>query len=78
MYSRDHVPPHFHAEYGGRQAQVGIEPIEILRGRLPPRIRRLVIEWASIRQTELREAWNRTQRLEPTSKIAPLEQGDCI
>ncbi len=73
MYSGDHVPPHFHVEYGGRQAQVEIEPIEILRGRLPPRIRRLVIEWASIHQTELHEAWNRTQRLEPTNKIAPLE-----
>ena len=73
MYSEDHPPPHFHVEYGGREAQVGIDPVEILRGRLPPRIRRLVTEWASIRKLELREAWNRAQRMEPPGRIEPLE-----
>ena len=73
MYSEDHPPPHFHVEYGGREAQVGIDPVEILRGRLPPRIRRLVTEWASIRKLELREAWIRAQRMEPPGRIEPLE-----
>ena len=73
MHPKDHPPPHFHVEYSGREAQVGIESIEILRGRLPPRIRRLVVEWASIHQSELRETWNRAQRMEPLDKIDPLE-----
>ena len=73
MYSEDHPPPHFHVEYSGREAQVGIDPVEILRGRLPPRIRRLVTEWASVRQPELREAWNRARRMEPPGSIEPLD-----
>ncbi len=52
---------------------VGIEPVELLRGRLPPRIRRLVIEWASIHQEELHEAWSQAQRFEPINRIAPLD-----
>ena len=35
MYSEDHPPPHFHVEYSRREAQVRIEPIEIMEGRLP-------------------------------------------
>ena len=50
MYSEDHPPPHFHVEYSGREAQVRIEPIHVLQGRLPPRIPRLIIGWASIHQ----------------------------
>lgn len=73
MHFREHGPPHFHAKYGGTRVMVGIEPVELLRGRLPPRIRRLVIEWASIRQSELHEAWNRAQIMEPLGKIDPLE-----
>ena len=35
MYFDDHSPPHFHAIYGGQEAQVGINPITVLRGGLP-------------------------------------------
>lgn len=35
MFFREHGPPHFHAEYGGQQAVVGIEDLTVLRGRLP-------------------------------------------
>lgn len=73
MHPKDHPPPHFHVEYSGREAQVGIGPIEILRGRLPLRVRRMVIEWASIHQAELRESWMRAQLMEPLERIAPLE-----
>ena len=73
MYSEDHPPPHFHVEYSGREAQVRIEPIEIMEGRLPTRIRRMVVQWASIHQSELHEAWNRAQIMEPLGKIDPLE-----
>ena len=36
MFFREHGPPHFHAEYSGQQAVVGIEDLAVLRGRLPP------------------------------------------
>ena len=35
MYFDDHQPPHFHAIYGNRELQVGINPIAILQGKLP-------------------------------------------
>ena len=73
MYFDDHEPPHFHALYGGEEALVGIEGLAALHGRLPPRAQGLVVEWASLRQAELREAWERARRLEPLGSIAPLD-----
>ena len=31
MYFREHGPAHFHAEYSGQEAVVGIEDLAILR-----------------------------------------------
>ena len=73
MHVGDHPPPHFHALYGGQEASIDIDGISVSKGRLPPRARRLVIEWASLHQAELMVAWNRAQRLEAPGRIAPLE-----
>jgi hypothetical protein len=72
LYFRDHPPPHFHARYGGSEALVSIEELTVLEGRLPPRALGLVMEWASLHQDELREAWNRARNHEPPGKIDPL------
>ncbi len=37
MYFDEHNPPHFHAIYAGNEAQVGIDPIIIVEGKLPDR-----------------------------------------
>ena len=73
MYFNDHSPAHFHAEYSGDEAVIGIEEPSVLGGRLPPRARGLVIEWAQLRRAELWEAWRRVQRLELPDNIAPLD-----
>ena len=73
MYFGDHGPPHFHALYGEQEALVEINSLAVLQGRLSPRAKSLVLEWASLHQTELRAAWKRASRLEPPGKIAPLE-----
>lgn len=73
MFFREHGPPHFHAEYSGQQAVVRIEDLTVLRGRLPPRALGIVKEWASLRQAELKTAWDRARRQEAPGKIAPLE-----
>ena len=73
MYHSDHGPPHFHARYGGARASFDIETLGLLRGRMPPRARLLVIEWASRHQEDLRSAWERVGRHEPPGRIAPLE-----
>ena len=73
MYAREHGPPHFHARHGEDYASVSIDDPAMLRGRLSPRARGLVIEWARLRQPELREAWRRVQRGEPPGRIPPLD-----
>jgi hypothetical protein len=37
MYYDDHNPPHFHAYYGGHEAIISIETLEIMEGSLPKR-----------------------------------------
>lgn len=73
MFFNDHAPPHFHAFYGEYHVLIDIESLSILRGHIPPRARGLVVEWASLHQEDLREAWNRAERREPLGTIASLE-----
>ena len=73
MYYDDHNPPHFHAEYGGDEALISIDTLEVIGGDLPSRALGLVYEWAGKHRAELREAWKRATNLEPTGKIEPLE-----
>ena len=73
MYYNEHLPPHFHAKYGGDQASVRIDNGEILDGHLSPRTLRLVAEWRILHQAELIEDWNRALSRQPLNKIAPLE-----
>ena len=73
IYFDDHAPPHFHATYGQEEAVVGIDSLTVLQGRLPRRAIGLVVEWASLYQDELRQAWIRAKRLESPGKIAPLD-----
>jgi hypothetical protein len=72
LYFRDHPPPHFHARYGGQEAVVGIEELAVLEGSLSPRALGLVMEWASLHQEELRQAWNRARAHEAPGRIEPL------
>jgi len=72
MYFDDHSPPHFHATYGGDEVVIGIDSLAVLQGHLPARAQGLVVEWASLHQAELRQAWKRAESLEPPGKIDPL------
>lgn len=72
MYFEDHAPPHFHARYSGQEAQVGIDPLALLQGELPPRVLGYVIEWAALHQAELLADWELVEAKQPPNKIAPL------
>lgn len=67
MYLNDHPPPHFHAYYGGQVAMISIETGEVIVGRLPPRVLRLVEQWRTAYIHELRETWRRAERGESGS-----------
>ena len=72
MNYNDHVPPHFHARYGSDQAIVDIQTLQVLGGRLSPRIIGLVVEWALQHRAELLEDWRLARQDAPLNRIAPL------
>ena len=73
MYYNDHAPPHFHARYGGQRVLIGINPIRVLAGALPPRAGRMVVEWAAARQEQLHANWEFARRAEALVHVEPLE-----
>jgi uncharacterized protein DUF4160 len=73
MYYNDHMPPHFHAEYGEHEAIYEIDTLDVMRGDMPRRAHALVIEWASERRAELRDDWDRARQEKPLKKIEGLE-----
>ncbi len=73
MYFGDHVPPHFHAEYGEYKAVIDMRSLVVIDGALPPRVLGLVIEWAALHRNELLELWERASRNQPLRKLSPLE-----
>jgi hypothetical protein len=73
LYYNGHAPPHFHAKYGGSEAEIAIETLETIDGSLPRRVFALVLEWAVLHREELRGNLNAARCGEPLSRIAPLE-----
>jgi hypothetical protein len=73
MYYDDHHPAHFHARYGGDEAVIAIETLDVIAGSLPRRALGLVYEWASSHRADLKRAWMQAQNLEPVESIDPLD-----
>jgi hypothetical protein len=73
MYFNDHLPPHFHAEYGEAEAVYAINTLDTLRGQLPRRAHSMVLEWALAHRAELRANWNRAREQLPLELIEPLD-----
>ena len=72
MYFNDHNPPHFHVRYEDFRAIVGISPLELRDGTLPPRVLGLVMEWAEVHQSELAENWTTLAGAGTFRKIDPI------
>jgi phosphomannomutase len=73
MFANDHLPPHFHASYGGAHVRVGISPVVLLEGGLSPRVLALIVEWATLHRAELLVNWERLRRGQFPEPIPPLE-----
>jgi Domain of unknown function (DUF4160) len=73
MYFNDHEPPHFHVWYQGFRARVLISSGEVLDGRLPPTVERVVKEWAKLRYEALVRNWIAARSDEPLERIAGPE-----
>jgi hypothetical protein len=59
MFFNDHDPPHFHARYQGFRARVLIADGDVIDGRLPPKVARLVKEWTILRHEAMVRSWKR-------------------
>jgi hypothetical protein len=73
MYWDEHPPPHFHARYGEFEAQVSIETLEIINGRLPRGATVLIKEWGIAHRDELMEDWKLCEQMKAPKPIMPLE-----
>jgi len=73
MFYNDHEPAHFHALYGEDEALIEVETLAVLRGTLPRRALALVLEWAVLHRTELRQDWQRARAGEALAPIEPLD-----
>lgn len=72
MYYRDHLPPHFHAEYREYELVVHLES-GVVEGRFPRRALRLLLEWFEAHRSELEEDWALAVERKPLKPIPPLE-----
>lgn len=72
MYYRDHLPPHFHAEYGEYEITVDIYS-GVVQGRFPRRALSAVLDWYGMHQRELAENWELARQELPLTRIDPLE-----
>ncbi len=72
MFFNDHAPPHFHAQYGEFKMEIGIETLQVLGGKLPPRALSLVLEWAAAHRAELLADWELCRQHQQPRPIAPL------
>jgi hypothetical protein len=65
--------PRIQVVYGTHRALVGVDPIQLLEGEVPPVVLALVIEWVLLHQSELLECWERGRQGGPFWKISPLD-----
>lgn len=73
MFYSDHEPAHFHAIYGEYEALIEVDTLSMFRGSLPRRALALILEWAALHRTELREDWRRARNGETLNEIEPLD-----
>lgn len=73
MYYEEHNPPHFHVRYNEHKAAISIMDLALLKGKLPPKVFGLVMEWASQHQVELMEDWKLAEEYLLLKPIKPLE-----
>jgi hypothetical protein len=69
MFFAEHPPPHFNAAYQGQKALISIETGDIIYGRLPPGVYRVLRDWAVRHRSELMENWVRARASEPLQRI---------
>jgi Domain of unknown function (DUF4160) len=73
MFFNDHDPPHCHVRYQGFRARVLISSGEVIGGRLPPTVARLMKEWTALRRDALMRNWQAARSDGQMERIGGLE-----
>ena len=74
MFFNDHLPLHFHAEFGEFKAMISIETGEILQGEIPLKQLKLIQAWVILHEIELKENFEGLRKLPVSwSRIDPLK-----
>lgn len=72
MNYSDHAPAHFHAWYGEYKVIVTIKD-GVVKGEMPGRALKMILEWAELHRNELIDNWNRACNGDSLEKIEPLK-----
>jgi hypothetical protein len=64
-----HKAPYFHARYQGSDASFEVETTNVVAGRLPPKVVKMIQEWAAKHKAELLENWARVSKHEAPKYI---------
>ena len=73
MYWSDHMPPHFHAYYGGDEVLISINELEVIEGTFPGKQLKMLLGWAAMRQDQLMENWELASKKMELFAIEPLK-----
>jgi hypothetical protein len=69
MYFDDHSPPHFHAEYQGREGVFSVADGKLLEGDLPRKAVSIISDWAKDHKSELLMNWDLATINRPLNRI---------
>ena len=72
MYWDEHIPPHFHAEYGSYKILVSIQESVVIKGAMPSKQLKLILAWCELHQDELMNNWGFALKHGEIKKIDPL------
>ena len=72
MFWNEHMPPHFHAQYGENKILVDIQNATVIKGVFPSKQLKLVLAWCEIHREELMINWENVLRHELLNRINPL------
>lgn len=74
LISKDHNPPHIHADYSGEEGVFEIVSGEMVQGKLPVKVIKMVKKWIDIHQDELMADWENAKNGGKIFKITPLKK----
>jgi hypothetical protein len=72
MFFNDHDPPHFHVRYQGFRANSDSSG-EVIDGRVPPAVARILREWTDLRRAALMRNWHAGRTDGQFERIGGLE-----